>query len=284
MHQVLIHVIDGRERPNEPWRPSQPTQPDKLDEWTEFYLKQSASYVYAAQSTGAMGRGIPLFGYGLGLIFRPGAYNRNFCGFGSDSGGHGICHPVSAACKPGCSSKLSDEYCDPHEKRVEPANQAGTCGGLPWRTEDFGTFLQQAAPNGLYNEIVIDSRWWDDHLPHSIEFMYYGTKDASVAKMAREAHRAFVERYRLDEDAFPLVEMDKDDWRAPFKVVGCSEWQAPDFRYDYTVDGMHKAWHAAEQHGRAASAPCGRGSSVEAPPPPVEDWNVDRPAKIVGFG
>lgn len=301
---VLVHVIDGRENPNEAWRPSVPSQPEQEESWTEFYLKQSASFVYAGQAAGASDRGIPLFGYGFGLIFRPGAVNRLFCGFGSDAGGHGICHPVSEFCKPGCSSTSTDKYCDPQTMREEPNNQAGTCDGLPWRMADFGTFLQKAAFNGFYNEIIIDSRWWDRHLPHSVEFMYYGTADASVAINTKAVHRHFLQKYKLTEDEFPLLQMDKNDWHAPFKLatkMGCtrhgSQGEA-DIRYGYQANGVYTSWHADAASRSSADAPavaaassgCGSTHLEDSSPPSVvpadEDWHtpgINRPAVIVGF-
>ena len=237
---VLVHVIDGREHAGQPWRPNEPSQPDKPDAWTTFFLKQSASLIYAEQRISRGAAGVPLFGYGLGVIFKPGVANRAFCGFGSDAGGRGECHPVSELCRPGCSTKgyiLTDtefvpgrapeEYCDFTNAGHQPEPDDGTlgtweCGGKPWRTEDFADFLTRGARSGTYNEIIVDSRRWDDNLPESVEFLYYGTDDPALVKQARDTHKLFLEtyasRYRLTADDFPLLILDKGNWETPFRI------------------------------------------------------------------
>ena len=247
---VLVHGLDGRESHAEPWRPLQPHRPELEDSWTTMFIKQSGSYIYGAQRDANGGaNGIPLFPSGMGLVFRPGtrhgsrSFNRIFCGFGSDAGGRGECHPASEYCKPGCSSQPQDEYCamrrpSPTEHEAPEAEESGDagraqlaqgaeCGGRPWRPADFGDFLWFHRTSTGYNEIIIDSRWWDDSLPDSIEFFLVegrgrgGGYDINNAIRVENIHANFLETYAdrgITADNFPLVFFDPGNWSAPFAL------------------------------------------------------------------
>lgn len=49
---------------------------------------------------------------------------------------------------------------------------------------------------GHYNEVILDAKWYADHLPDSLE--------AIVGD--RETHAAFLKQYGLSNEAVPLLE------------------------------------------------------------------------------
>ena len=102
------------------------------DTTTTFFLKQSCSFIYGAMHN--YGAGIPVYGAGIGVIFRPGRVSRIFCGFGSDMGGRGECFPVTATCRPGCVSQATDPWCAMRRRpNAIATTQGAECGGAPWR-------------------------------------------------------------------------------------------------------------------------------------------------------
>jgi len=211
---VLLHTFDEREAA-EPWRPARPAgaQPYQYE-----HLKQSASLIYNGQR--GSNEQIPHFnGEGAGLIMRPSA-TRIFCGFGGDAGGKGACVLRSPTCIPGCQHDGQPVWCDPSTVHLS-ANQAGTCLDRPWQPgPDLGVLFQRAAGNGQYNEIIIDALFWDEHLPDSVEAMYY-TSELSSAKVqaVQLTHQSWLRRYpQLDAAANPLLVLDRSNWDAPFRT------------------------------------------------------------------
>ena len=210
---VLVHVFDGREDV-EQWRPSRPQgeQPQQYE-----HLKQSASLLYYEQH--GSNSLIPHFnGEGAGLVMRPGA-NRILCGFGGDAGGKGACIPMSATCIPGCQQQGQPEWCDPEVVELE-GNQAGTCYDRPWRPgPDLGVLFERAASNGHYNELILDAIFWDEHLPAAVEAIYFtkGTSPSDVQAIVA-THAGFLRRYGLTSDENPLLELDLENWEAPFSA------------------------------------------------------------------
>lgn len=217
---VLVHGMDGREMPGQPWRPGQPSRPELTTSWTDVFLKQSASYVYAAQQASNY-RGMHLYPAGMGVILRPGEPNRIFCGFGGASAGHGVCQPVSETCRPGCSANALEHYCSSADYDMwnEPDNQGGQCGGHPWKPADFGDFLRHARTATQYNEIIIDSRLWIENLPASVEFLLLeNTGDQSVVERAKTVHAHFLAMYNVSMDEYPLVALNPANVSAPFQL------------------------------------------------------------------
>ena len=141
-------------------------------------------------------------------------------------------------------------------------------GVRPWRPSDFrgrGGLLDIFARNGLpflgigpgqadkgkaidkdkdkrsfkgYNEVVVDSDAWLDHLPWSVEAIFYvecldgrdkaNLKYSNMASAsdtcgeaedrAREMHAAFLRAYpQIQPAAFPLLRLKADDWEHPFR-------------------------------------------------------------------
>ena len=127
-----------------------------------------------------------------GLIFKPGV-TRIRCGKADDSAGH---------CGGWCG-RTHGEWEEAYDK---------LCA---WRPQDFGAQLQRLTEYQLkwgrafYNEIIIDAPSWRSHLPGVIEGIYG----------SRELHRAFVLQYGLDEDKYPLLQLDRHDRERPFSLA-----------------------------------------------------------------
>ena len=64
-----------------------------------------------------------------------------------------------------------------------------------------------------YNEIVIDGRHWNQHLPDTIEAFFGGQK-------AREQRASFLAAFpQLTEDDVPLLTFDMNNWDEPFRLA-----------------------------------------------------------------
>ena len=63
-----------------------------------------------------------------------------------------------------------------------------------------------------YNEIPVEGRHWNAHLPTTIEAFFGGAK-------ARAARAEFIERFGLDPHEYPLLTFDRDNWEAPFALA-----------------------------------------------------------------
>ena len=84
----------------------------------------------------------------------------------------------------------------------------------------MGTLFERAAHNSHYNEVIIDSVNWSDHLPTSIEaFFYVVGSDDIVIRQIRRWHSTFVAAYGLSDDDCAILELDPSNWQAPFRGV-----------------------------------------------------------------
>ena len=153
---------------------------------------------------------IPVYKDGDGIVFRPGPSTFIKCGTASDTGG--------GACRQLCPTPPPFES-DPYD----PWRDGSDGCGSSWRARDFGTYLYRyarwqrevQAPSGHginYNEIVVDGRHWNAHLPTTIEAFFGGA-------MARAARAEFLVRYALDPDDYPLMTFDRRNWDQPFSLA-----------------------------------------------------------------
>lgn len=115
------------------------------------------------------------------------------------------------------------------------------CGfnGAPataWRTSDMKQLLEAHAKYGPqwhgpgfhsgYNEAIINSKYHNDHLPHSIAgfFVPKGFPPTTlnlgydIIIDVVKAHQAFLNEYHVDEDKVPLVAFDPSNWEEPFSA------------------------------------------------------------------
>ena len=72
----------------------------------------------------------------------------------------------------------------------------------------FAELFARGAGEANYNEIVLDAGSWASQMPHAVEAIVDD----------QQAHEAFVKRYALDPDTFPLVQLDLHDFDRPFKL------------------------------------------------------------------
>ena len=63
--------------------------------------------------------------------------------------------------------------------------------------------------------MIIDAEFWTQHLPHSIEAIYY-TKGSLQKNLAIDVHSQFLKTYGLDATAHPLLVLHLDNWNKPF--------------------------------------------------------------------
>ena len=159
--------------------------------------KMSASILFAAQA--ANGGTIPTYqDSSSGIVMRPAA-SRLLCGCGRDCGAvckravGGSCSGSSDDCTTCCRGPL-DHWCD----------------GCGFTGPSLGNLFERLAASSEYNEMVLDTIYWRDHLPQAVEaFVGSGEK-------ARTAHRAFLSEYGLAEAEVPLLQLDLSNWEAPF--------------------------------------------------------------------
>lgn len=192
---LLVHIFDTYEDQHMHWAPP-PGGGERARE-------QSCSLVFAQQRV-RDGVPIPLFsgrggGAPSGLIFRP-HVARILCGKPTDSAGV-------------CINRYH-RWCDSTRANVQtPYNEARDklCS---WRPADVGVQLQrlieyQSQPGRSfeYNEFIVDGKHWRANLPGAVEAIF---GDAST-------HSKFMRHYGLSAAAFPLFQLDVNNWREPIR-------------------------------------------------------------------
>ena len=105
-----------------------------------------------------------------------------------------LCEPPgpSAWCLPGCPTGHSDaKWC--------PSDQL-----CAWRPDQLERMLASQKA-GYYNELVIDSRSWIGHMPHTILGVFYARSSSAESKArARKVHSSFRRKYRVPLSHAPL--------------------------------------------------------------------------------
>ena len=107
-------------------------------------------------------------------------------------------------------------FCSPERGRED-----SWCDGLPHRAEDLENMMRgHEKRGGSYNEVIVDTRALQDHLPSSVEALFYvaGSSMATEA-FVRQAYDKFTRRYGLEAEAFPLLVLDPSSPSAPFAVA-----------------------------------------------------------------
>ena len=168
--------------------------------WLPGKEKMSASILFGAQV--ANGGALPTYQESTsGLVMRAGA-TRLLCGCGRDCGAickraiGGSCSGAADDCTSCCRGP-SDYWCD----------------GCGFKGPSLANLFERLAASSDYNEMVLDTEYWRNHLPQAVEaFVGTGPK-------ARDAHRAFLSEYGLAEADVPLLQLDLSNWEAPFSLV-----------------------------------------------------------------
>jgi len=183
---VLVHCFDGVEDSSERWR----ARRGRLSGSLIF-----AAQCYEARDGNRIVPGAALFGHACssgGVILRP-RHTRIECGNDMDCGN---------CAAGGCASNYLG-LC-PHVIEVT----GPTCSGS-WMPEDVHIYLRRATEehaanqdDGHYNEFEIDGYTMDANLPWSVEAFL---TSSHVHTNMVDIHDAFLRRYNLDEDDFPLL-------------------------------------------------------------------------------
>lgn len=186
---------------------------------------------------------IPIFGNMHGLLLDPKGMHF-FCGYPGDGDSQDFgrrltnnknCDPPggNAHCKPGCTHDRG--WCDPENPFTGRSCLCGKdfCDNLPpqpWHPTDFAKMLEMYNKHGgpsnwapmKYNEFILSSKYWNDHLPDTIQAIYYhcnGNKARGKDEAVKMRH-AFLKEYALEHDdsRVPLLCIDKNNWEYPFRL------------------------------------------------------------------
>ena len=70
-----------------------------------------------------------------------------------------------------------------------------------------------------YNEYIVSAKHWNDHLPRTIQVVYYFCGDGFGEDEARQHREDFLRAFSLDGWAVPLVCIDIRNWDQPFTLI-----------------------------------------------------------------
>ena len=232
---VLVHQFDAMDDPNpdrSPWLPGGFQHAETGD-------RISAALIHARMQADP-GFNIPIYSYSLaGIILNPSA-NRLLCSYPYDVGSMSRhCWPrgVSDHCLPGCTrfDNDPDQWCVPGTDQWRQQNPP-----CSWRPEDLDAMLsvreeirreklrppQKMWHDGkYYNELIFDSAHYIDHLPDSIEAVFFlddDCGDAHDGPKCRDygigARDAIARHFGLAEERLPILKLDLWNWEAPFSA------------------------------------------------------------------
>ena len=86
-------------------------------------------------------------------------------------------------------------------------------------------FLKSAGAGGGqysgYNELVMDADAWQDHMPQTIEAVFYPTHSSATRRAGRRPRRRtqVLREFGVSSDDYPLLKLDVSDWNSPFSVA-----------------------------------------------------------------
>lgn len=193
----------------------------------------SCSLVHARLHERSDRAAIPLVSMSGGVVVRA-ALASSLCVFGADGATlNNNCNPPGphGNCLPGCGAPPI--WCELDKPLLMNNCRCGlyNCNGRPrpWRPEHLSFVLEQHLLHGPtykqpgfhsgYNEVVLDSKVWEDRLPQSIHAFFFLEGGADEAKV-RKAHRAFRAAYPgTSEQRVPLLKLRPAQWEAPFQLV-----------------------------------------------------------------
>ena len=222
---VFLHMWDGQEEADKPW---QMCIEHCMCQGQFIPGRISSMIVYASLKDRADRKGIPLpFSRG-GILLHP-SHLQLDCLYGIDA----ATYQLQDASHPGCTA----EFCDPNNFMDQNGNAGCGFSGAPataWAPTDLKPLLEAHAKYGSswkesgfhsgYNEIIINSKNHNAHLPHAVEAFFHVkghspvTDDLgySIVIDVEKAHRAFLDEYGLTAEDVPLLVIDPGDWNAPF--------------------------------------------------------------------
>ena len=154
-------------------------------------------------------KGIPVYALpdarGVGIVLTP-RLAGVLCSYAADAVSYNFqCDPPGASkvCIPGCMSS--------------PGQWAqGSYRGAKGLSQMLGEY--EFADAGVYNEVVVDSKFFEQRLPASVEAVYYHADVPSAAELARAMQRGLAKKFGVSGTAKapPVLAFDKRNWEAPF--------------------------------------------------------------------
>ena len=197
----------------------------------------SCMVIYRAMSERADRVAIPLISYEGGLVLAAEKLTP-LCVFGADGATMNYnCRQPGEKHSKGCVSGCGDppEWCSINAP-ILPLNNCPcgfmNCGGRPrpWKPEHVGYVLERHQEIGMkyrkpgyhsgYNEVVVDAAPWRGQLPGVVRaFFFVDGGPEKLERKARQAHIAFLRRYRLEPSDVPMLRLRPTEWAAPFQEV-----------------------------------------------------------------
>ena len=162
-----------------------------------------------------------------GILFNPSAVQID-CLYGIDGATYHLNYVQPNP--PGCSKS----FCSPNNNHGCGFNGAPATA---WAPRDMQRLLELHKEHGAqwhnpgwhsgYNEVIVNSRHYNDHLPNSVwAFFYPKGQDPTTWDLGygiqidvRRAHRDFLAEYGLTARDVPLLEFDPSAWDRPFQDV-----------------------------------------------------------------
>ena len=71
----------------------------------------------------------------------------------------------------------------------------------------------------LFNEVVLDSAVWSQHLPWTVEAVVFPADSPGAEVLARKWHRKMLDDYQMEASELPLVRMGDVGSEAPFSLA-----------------------------------------------------------------
>ena len=229
---VLMHQWDGQED-HDHGRPYQMCVERCMCQGAFIHGRVSTMVIYQGLHERSDRVKVPLpFGNRGGILLNPSVAQVD-CLYPIDGG----TYRLNSADRPGCSSS----FCRPGS-RDRNGGWSNACGfnGAPataYAPKDMQTLLELHREHGPhykapgwhsgYNEVIINSRHYNAHLPDSVEGFFYprganpvtGDLGYGITVDVRKVHRDFLAKYSLTAEQVPLLEFDPADWAMPFSIA-----------------------------------------------------------------
>ena len=131
-----------------------------------------------------------------GFVFSP-SQNQLNCAYGGDGGtNRKTCNPpgLSQTCVPGCGPFCGE------------GGGGRQCSSRPAKLAAVLDYQAKGGARTATNEMVFDQRTFEEHLPHSVEAIWWDPQRTDGSR-ERAIHQRFCERFGLHPDQLPFVRL-----------------------------------------------------------------------------
>lgn len=247
---VVMHQFDGiSESGAQPWAPCD-TRGHGVQCHNGYPGRMSCILSFKSMQNRRDRKAVPLISMAGGVVVNP--QIRLKCAYGDD----GSTYRTNDGCY--------GQWCNPRDPFRGSSAWGKPCGfggsgqiNAAWHGQDIGKMLElwnkhsqpYRSPQWYsgYNELVYDSREWNDHLPTTVEafFVIKGGRFDPNGLTVR-SHRAFLRKYQLSSDDVPLLSFDPYNWNAPFSAqlpngaaAAAQDWRpaCPNWCHTWRCDG-----------------------------------------------